>query len=177
MYCRECGHEIREDSKFCMKCGTKVVLDMGNKSMVSTINNANANTTINSNSTYTTNDANNNVMQSEKVSQKSWYEEIGAIKSDVNKYIGNSGNESNIYLFMTIALIWLALSCFMPLADVLYGEYSFFGISNALNDLADWGVKVGFYIIITFLCKISYIIGIVLLICYILKLMKLEKIN
>lgn len=25
MYCKECGHEIQENSKFCNKCGTKIV--------------------------------------------------------------------------------------------------------------------------------------------------------
>ena len=29
MFCKNCGHEISDDSKFCSNCGTKVEVDEG----------------------------------------------------------------------------------------------------------------------------------------------------
>lgn len=161
MYCRECGKQLREDSKFCNQCGTKVEKEAVNVSDVTT----------------------NTVVKPKKQPQKSWYEEIGAV--DVNNYgknnvsynATNNDNEGMNYLFMTISMIWLAISGFMPIIDGFFGDegFTFIDIGDVLELLFDYGFNDDLLMAIAFMCKASFIVGIILALVYFVKLLALYR--
>lgn len=177
MYCRECGKQLRDDSKFCYQCGTKVITELENQSD-DTTSNITTNNEVTANIVQNT-DVTSNVVQTNKVPQKSWYEEIGATTNEQIKSYADKQNLGNSILIMTISLIWLAVSAFMPIIEVaLWGETcSFFDISDIIEILEEFDFGDGLLGTISFMCKVAFIIGIILVILYFVNLVKLYRDN